>query len=194
MKLNLENVNENLNKLADEYNILHNGNHFLLDGDLEEMLADSGIEIGKPTIVAKNWKYDLDGWIEGCNEGDYLETIVLLQNNKRYLCQAFGEKMGDGIDYTLALSNIYPESPETPNSSNSYYLFKSSMSFCKKVLIPIDAVDENLDKAWEMVERGVEFCSVDILNGECDYETTEDGIIELTDEEITDGSYVVLRD
>lgn len=104
--LNLENVQENINHLVEEYNLCTNNNHYLFDGDLEELFSDSNIRVGETLFKAKDWNYDEDGYLIGCEEGDYLETIELIQNGKTYLCQAFSDNCGDGPDYMLALNNI----------------------------------------------------------------------------------------
>ena len=104
--LNLENVRENIKDLADKYNLCYDNNHYLFDGDLEELFDDSNISIGETLYKAKDWKYDKDGWLIGCKEGDYLETIELIQNGKTYLCQAFCEYSGCCFDYMLALHNV----------------------------------------------------------------------------------------
>ena len=112
--LNLENVEENIDKLADKYHIgcvssnrySLNTNRYLLDGDLEDLFCDSDIEIGETIYKAKDWEYDEDGWLIGCEDGDYIETIELIQDGKTYLCQVFSDRCGDGLDYTLALLNI----------------------------------------------------------------------------------------
>lgn len=103
--LNLENVRENINKLIDEYTLCTNNNHFLFDGDLEDLFNDSNIEVGKTLYKAKDWKYNEDGWLIGCEDGDYLETVELIQNGEIYLCQVFSDRCGDGLDYMLALLN-----------------------------------------------------------------------------------------
>ena len=104
--LNLNNVTENIGKLIEKYNLCVNDGHYLLDGDLEELLSISNITIGKTLYKAKDWGYDEDGWLSGCNDGDYLETIELVQNEQIYLCQVFSCCCGDGLDYTLALENV----------------------------------------------------------------------------------------
>lgn len=104
--LNLENVKENINQLVGEYNLCVNNNHYLFDGDLEELFSDSNIAIGNITHKAKDWTYDEDGWLIGCKDGDYLETVELIQDGKSYLCQAFADDFGDGLDYALALYNV----------------------------------------------------------------------------------------
>lgn len=105
--LKLNNVTENIGQLIEEYSLCVNNNHYLLDGDLEELLSLSNITIGQTLYKAKDWSYDEDGWLAGCSDGDYLETIELIQNDKTYLCQVFSCNCGDGLDYTLALENVY---------------------------------------------------------------------------------------
>ena len=79
-----------------------------MDGDFEEMLADSDIEVGDTLYKALNWEYDVDtGYLIGCRAGDYLETLELKQNGTTYLCQAFAENCGEGLDYMLALLNVW---------------------------------------------------------------------------------------
>lgn len=104
--LNLNSVIENIDYLIDKYNLCVNHGHYLLDGDLEELLLLSNITIGQVLYKAKDWNYDEDGWLSGCQDGDYLETIELIQNEKIYLCQAFSCCCGDGLDYALALENV----------------------------------------------------------------------------------------
>lgn len=104
--LNLENVKENINRLTEEYGLCVNNNHYLFDGDMESLFNDSNIEVGKVLFKAKDWGYNEDGWLIGCEDGDYLETIELIQNNKTYLCQVFSDYCGDGLDYMLALLNV----------------------------------------------------------------------------------------
>ena len=105
--LNLENVKENISQLASAYNICVSNNHYLFDGDLEDLFSDSDITVGEILHKAKDWKFDKDGWLLNCEDGDYLETIELLQNGKVYLCQVFSERFGDRLDYALALHNIF---------------------------------------------------------------------------------------
>ena len=104
--LDLENAKENINQLTDEYNLCVVNNHYLFDEDLEFLFCNSDIEVGETLYEVKNWKYDEDGWLVGCEDGDYLETIELIQDGKTYYCQTFSDKCGDGLDYTLALLNI----------------------------------------------------------------------------------------
>ena len=104
--LNLENVNENLAQLAEDFNLCVNNNHYLFDGDLETLFSESNIVVGETIHKAKDWTYNEDGWLTGCKDGDYLETIELTQNGNTYLCQAFSDCCGDGLDYTLALTNV----------------------------------------------------------------------------------------
>lgn len=104
--LNLENVQENISRLVEEYNLCTNNNHYLFDGDLEELFSDSNIRVGKTLFKAKDWCYDEDGYLTGCEDGDYLETIELIQNGTTYLCQVFSDNCGDGPDYMLALNNV----------------------------------------------------------------------------------------
>lgn len=76
-----------------------------------------------------------------------------------------------------------------------YYAIRTSMTFEKTVLVPVDSV-EDIDEAMDMVDCGVEVCSIDLLNGEADFETKpspyadENGIYELTDDEAA--SYQIL--
>lgn len=104
--LNLENVNINIEDLAAKYRLCCNNNHYLFDGDMEELFSNSNIEVGQTLYKAKDWKYDEDGWLIGCEDGDYLETIELIQKGKIYLCQAFSDFCGDGLEYMLALNNV----------------------------------------------------------------------------------------
>lgn len=107
MMLNLENVRENIKDLVDKYNLCNNNNHYLFDGDLEELFSDSNINVGETLYKAKDWQYSEDGYdLIGCQEGDYLETIELIQDGKTYLCQVFCEWSGCCYDYMLALENV----------------------------------------------------------------------------------------
>ena len=114
MKLDLKNVADNIGVLADEYNLLlvgHNDRYLVFDGDAEEMFADSGIQQMDGEIYkAINWYFDKDtGFIEGCQEHDYLESIVLLQDGIYYVCQVFAESCDGGcgcLDYALAIFNV----------------------------------------------------------------------------------------
>ncbi len=114
MKLDLKNVAENIGVLADEYNLLlvgHNDRYLVFDGDAEEMFADSGVQQMDGEIYkAINWYFDKDtGFIEGCQEHDYLESIVLLQDGIYYVCQVFAESCDGGcgcLDYALAIFNV----------------------------------------------------------------------------------------
>ena len=106
MKLNLENVNKNIDKLVEEYHICENNNHYLFDGDLEDLFYDSNIKVGDTILQAKDWSYYEDCGLTGCKDGDYLETIELFQNGNKYLCQVFSNCCGDGLDYMLALHNV----------------------------------------------------------------------------------------
>lgn len=105
--LNLENVEENIDELVEKYHICVSNNHYCFDGDLEDLFFNSDIEVGKTIYKAKDWKYDEEGcWLIGCEDGDYIETIELIQNGKTYICQVFSDRCGDGLDYMIALSNI----------------------------------------------------------------------------------------
>lgn len=114
MKLDLKNLTENIGVLADEYNLLfvgHNDRYLVFDGDAEEMFADSGIQqVDGEIYKAIDWYYDSDtGFIEGCQEHDYLESIVLLQDGIYYICQVFAESCecdGGSLDYALAIFNV----------------------------------------------------------------------------------------
>ena len=104
--LDLANVKSNINQLIDDYNLCVNRKRFLLDGDLEELFESSNITIGDVTHKEKDWAYSESGWLIGCVDGDYLESIELVQNGIVYLCQAFSDRCGDGLDYTLSLFNL----------------------------------------------------------------------------------------
>jgi hypothetical protein len=104
--LNLENVKENIDELVNKYHICVSNNNYLLDGDLEELFYDSNIDVGETIYKAKDWEYGEDGWLIGCEDGDYIEAIELIQNGKTYLCKVFSDRCGDGLDYTLALSHM----------------------------------------------------------------------------------------
>lgn len=106
MKLNLSNLS-NLSELIDEYNLLVSNKRYCFDGDLEDLFGHSDITVVKTILKAKDFKID-DCTFEpiGCEYGDYLETLVLNQDNKNYTCQAFVEEYGCGADYSLALENI----------------------------------------------------------------------------------------
>lgn len=107
MKLNLSDLS-NLAKLEREYNLCVSNSHYCYDGDLEELFNDSNIDIKETIIKAKEFNYDEDTYEPiGCMYGDYLETIILEQNGKEYLCQTFVENNGCGADYALALKNVY---------------------------------------------------------------------------------------
>lgn len=105
--LDLENAKENINQLVDRYNLCVANNHFLLDSDLEELFYNSNIKVGRTLYKEKDWKCDIeDGCLVGCEDGDYLETIELIQDGKIYLCKAFSDECGCGLDYTLELMNV----------------------------------------------------------------------------------------
>lgn len=105
--LNLENVKENINQLVDRYNLCVANNHFLLDSDLEELFYNSNIKVGRTLHKEKDYRFSIgDGCLVGCEDGDYLETIELIQDGKSYLCKAFSDECGCGLDYTLALLNV----------------------------------------------------------------------------------------
>lgn len=76
-----------------------------------------------------------------------------------------------------------------------YYAITTSMTFEKTVLIPVDSV-EDINEAIDLVDAGVEICSIDLLNGEADCESKpspyadKNGIYELTDDEAA--SYQIL--
>ena len=108
-KLNLQNPAANINQIIRNYNLgVTANNHYLFDGDLEELFSDSDITVTNNVYhKAKDWQYDKDGcWLIGCKDGDYLETVELEQNGTVYLCQAFANCCGEGLDYTLALENV----------------------------------------------------------------------------------------
>lgn len=71
-----------------------------------------------------------------------------------------------------------------------YYAITTSMTFKKTVLVPVDSV-KDIDEAVDLVDCGVEVCSIDLLNEEADCETkkspyaNENGIYELSDDEAT---------
>ena len=77
-----------------------------------------------------------------------------------------------------------------------YYAITTSMTFEKTVLVPVDSV-KDIDEAIDLVDYGVEVCSIDLLNEEADYETKqspyadENGVYELSDDEAA--SYQILN-
>ena len=77
-----------------------------------------------------------------------------------------------------------------------YYAVTTSMTFEKTVLVPVDSV-KDIDEAIDLVDYGVEVCSIDLLNEEADYETKqspyadENGVYELSDDEAA--SYQILN-
>ena len=106
-KLNLADLS-NSNSIACEYNIAIFNGHWVMDGDFEEMLSKSDIEIGEVLFKARDWKYvEGTGYLIGCSAGDYLETVELKQSGVTYLCQAFADDCGEGLDYTMAVLNVY---------------------------------------------------------------------------------------
>ena len=70
------------------------------------------------------------------------------------------------------------------------------MTFEKTVLVPVDSV-KDIDEAIDLVDYGVEVCSINLLNEEADYETKqspyadENGVYELSDDEAA--SYQILN-
>ena len=81
--LNLENVEENIDKLVDKYHIGYvssnryslNTNRYLLDGDLEDLFCDSDIEIGETIYKAKDAAKKLYEFTKS-------EVIVITQGKK----------------------------------------------------------------------------------------------------------------
>lgn len=77
-----------------------------------------------------------------------------------------------------------------------YYAVTTSMTFEKTVLVPVDSV-KDIDEAIDLVDYGVEVCSINLLNEEADYETKqspyadENGVYELSDDEAA--SYQILN-
>lgn len=77
-----------------------------------------------------------------------------------------------------------------------YYAITTSMTFEKTVLVPVDSV-KDIDEAIDLVDCGVEICSIDLLNEEADCETKqspyadENGVYELSDNEA--GLYQILK-
>ena len=77
-----------------------------------------------------------------------------------------------------------------------YYAVTTSMTFEKTVLVPVDSV-KDIDEAIDLVDYGVEVCSIDLLNEEADYETKQssyadkNGVYELSDDEAA--SYQILN-
>ena len=69
-----------------------------------------------------------------------------------------------------------------------YYAITTSMIFEKIVLVPVDSV-KDIDEAIELVDCGVEDCSILLLTEDAECETKqspyadENGIYELTDNE-----------
>lgn len=67
-----------------------------------------------------------------------------------------------------------------------YYAIRTSMLFEKTVLVPVDSA-KNIDEAIELVDRGVEIGSIDLLNEEAECGSKPSpyaggsGIYELTD-------------
>ena len=80
-----------------------------------------------------------------------------------------------------------------------YYAITTSIIYEKMVLVPVDSV-EDIDEAIDLVDCGVETCSIKMLHDMPDYITKaspyadENGIYELTDSEaaryqILEGDY-----
>jgi hypothetical protein len=69
-----------------------------------------------------------------------------------------------------------------------YYAITTSMTFQKTVLVPVDSV-KDINEAIDLVNCGVENCSIDLLNEEAECETKQspyadkDGVYKLSDEE-----------
>lgn len=74
------------------------------------------------------------------------------------------------------------------NETKKYYSITTSMTFEKTVLIPVEAV-KDIDEAIDLVDRGVEVCSIDLLGEDADFRTIpssyadKNGICELSDDE-----------
>lgn len=71
--------------------------------------------------------------------------------------------------------------------TKKYYAIRTSMTFGKTVLVPVDSV-EDIDEAIYLVDCGVQMCSIDLLNEDADCETyqspyaDENGMYELSDD------------
>lgn len=94
-------------KLIDKYNLIVVNNHVCYDGDLEELFYDLGIkDTGLTKYKAKDFLFNEDVTLDdSCNEGDYLETVLFIQDGISYEVQAFAEDCGCGLDYCLAIWN-----------------------------------------------------------------------------------------
>lgn len=72
--------------------------------------------------------------------------------------------------------------------TKKYYAIKTSMLFEKTVLVPVDSVKDLYD-AIDLVDCGVEVCSIGVLTEEAECVTEparfadRDGIVEFSDEE-----------
>lgn len=112
--LDLSNVEDTLIPLIDDYNLcVSNIFYYLFDTDLENLFADSNIKIGQTLHKAKDWKTDNEGWIVECQDGEYLESIELIQNGKTYKCRAFAIQSCHGLDYFLQLDGGLSELGDT---------------------------------------------------------------------------------
>ena len=78
-----------------------------------------------------------------------------------------------------------------------YYAIRTSMTFEKTVLVPVESV-EDLDEAIDLVDAAVEMADIYLLNEEPECEikaspyANKDGIYELTDKEAI--CYQVVKD
>lgn len=78
-----------------------------LDGNLEQLFADFGIEVGKVIHAVKKFDYDEVTYEPiGLNYGDLIETVELHQNGETYLCDAYCVNNGCGAEYAFALFEI----------------------------------------------------------------------------------------
>lgn len=182
-KLNLSDLS-NLPQLANEYNLCFSNSHYCYDGDLEQLFDDSNINEKGCILKAKEFKYDEDTYEPiGSNYGDYLETVILEQDGKEYLCQAFVENNGCGADYAFALENI------TENIS------------CNKddVLYAVKFFDDdggfNMDSTSIFYFRNIDNAKAKLKDG---YEESINDLIKMNDdyvvEENTEDSYSILVD
>ena len=99
---------ESIEKVAHLYSLNETKGYYSCDEKLNRMVKNSGIEIVAKEAVAPQWKFmGCENLVIGSKDGDYLETVVMEQDNILYRCQAFSvnDENGKGR-YHLALRNI----------------------------------------------------------------------------------------
>lgn len=86
-------------------------------------------------------------------------------------------RQGEPVEEVVTFNCLPEEEPK-----KKYYAISTSMTFEKTVLVPVDSV-KDADEAMDLVDAGVEICTINLLDEDADFETKDNGIYEMSDKD-----------